>query len=136
MRHAQVELWLEALHPTWKGRAQCLPQLLLDAAPGIHEEWKFGDTPFWCLNRWMCCMAMQNDRLILAFVHGRRLADPEGMCAATGHNLVPHCHVPPPGVHMDEDALRRLIHEAVLFDLHGARDRKPRKGDRRNPFSA
>ena len=90
--------------------------LLLDAAPGMREESKYG-MPFYSRKRWMCYLALQRGRLILGFLQGSFLVDPEGSLAETDHKLVRHYPVPRPPAPFDTEALARLVFEAAELNM-------------------
>lgn len=107
-----VQAWFDELPLPWQEPAQQLREWLLDAAPGMKEEWKY-QLPFYSNGRWMCYMALQKGRLVLGFIEGIHLPDPQGLFARTAHKQVRHYLPPPAPGRLPEQALRALMDEAV-----------------------
>lgn len=122
-----VEGWFEALPDQWRDRAQRIRELIMEASPSMREGWRYG-TPFYDHHRWLCYLSLQKGQLVLGFVQGMHLGDPEGVLERTDHKLIRHYRPPPPPARMNEGALRRLIDEAVMMNEELARARiKKRK---------
>jgi hypothetical protein len=111
-----LDAWFESLPGGWQGRALRIRHLLLDTAPDMREESKYG-IPFYSRKRWMCYLSIQQGALVLGFIQGAFLVDPEDLFADTEHKLIRHYRVPPPEAPMDEEALQRLIVEAAELNL-------------------
>src|SRR5512144_2297 len=59
----------------WRGKTLArLRKLILEAAPGIEEEWKW-DTPVWSSNGNVLAAGAFQDHVKLNFFHGALLAD-------------------------------------------------------------
>lgn len=112
---APVESWYEALPDQWRDGAQRIRELIMEASPGMRETWRYG-IPFYDHRRWMCYVSLQKGELVLGFVQGVHLGDPEGLLERTDHKLIRHYRPAPLPVRMDEGALRRLINQAVMVN--------------------
>lgn len=121
-----TEAWFEALPEEWRERAQHIRGILLEASPQMREEWRYKSAPFYYHRRWMAYLALQKGDLILGFIQGRDLIDPEGLLERTDHKLIRHYKPPAPPARLPDDALRRLINEAVAVNevLPRSRSRK------------
>ncbi len=111
----KIETWFDALPEEWQTPAQRIRELLMEAAPNMKEEWKY-KTPFYGNGRWMCYLSLQKEQLVLGFVEGVHLLDPDGLFARTDHKLIQH-YLPPTSGKLPEAALRRLIAEAVEYNM-------------------
>lgn len=111
-----VAAWFNALPDAWQAPAQRLRELLMDASPVMKEEWKY-NTPFYSNGRWMCYLSLQKKGLVLGFVEGIHLLDPEGLFANTDHAQIRHFLPQPAPARMNERAVQRLIDEAVAYNV-------------------
>ncbi len=112
---AAVEAWFEALPNDWRPQAQRLRELLLEASPLMRETWKYG-IPFYEHRRWMCYLSLQKKGLVLGFVQGTHMTDPDGLFAPTDHVQIRH-HLPPPApARLPEATLSRLLQEAIAVN--------------------
>ncbi|MBK9275459.1 MAG: DUF1801 domain-containing protein [Flavobacteriales bacterium] len=109
---ARIQGWFEGLPAPWREQALRLRDLLLEASPQMAETWKYG-IPFYEHRRWMCYLSLQKKGLVLGFVEGVHLGDPEGLFAPTDHAQIRHYLPPPAPAPLPEGALRRLIQQAV-----------------------
>ncbi len=112
---AAVQGWFDVLPEPWQAPAQRIRELLLEASPVMREEWKYR-TPFYSHRRWMCYLSLQKAGLVLGFVQGRNMLDPDGLFAPTDHTQIRHYLPPPAPAPLPEAALRRLIHEAIALN--------------------
>ena len=63
----------------WRGKMVTrLRKLILDAAPGIVEEWKW-NTPVWSSNRNIIAVGAFQDHVKVNFFKGASLPDPHGL---------------------------------------------------------
>src|SRR4030065_2453715 len=63
----------------WRGKLLArLRRIVLDAAPGIAEEWKWG-TAVWTQAGLVCSAGAFKDHVKLNFFKGASLQDPEGL---------------------------------------------------------
>lgn len=121
-----VQAWFDALPPQWQEPAQQLREWLLDAAPGMKEEWKY-QLPFYSNGRWMCYLSLQKGRLVLGFIEGIHLPDPQRLFARTDHKQIRHYLPPPAPGRMPERALRALMDEAVAYNVERLVRRTPKR---------
>jgi hypothetical protein len=127
---AVLEAWFEALPEQWKDPAQRIRELLLEASPVMKEEWKYG-TPFYSHRRWMCYLSLQRTGLVLGFVQGRNMLDPDGLFAPTDHAQIQHFLPKPAPAPLPEAALRRLIAEAIGLNEEILREKLLKKAGRK-----
>ena len=111
-----TEAWFDSLPERWRDRAQRIREILLEASPHMREEWRYRSNPFYYHRTWMCYLALQQGALVLGFIQGRDLLDPEGLLERTDHKLIRHYKPPAPPERLDERALHRLINEAVVVN--------------------
>ncbi len=92
----------------------------------MKEEWKYG-TPFFVHRRWLCYLGMQQGALVLGFVQGVVMSDPEGLFSASGHRRIRHHRPTPSEKDLRRSALRQALDEAIsINDDLGRRGRGPR----------
>ena len=96
----------------WRGqRIDRLRKLILEAAPGIVEEWKW-DTPVWTQNGNVLAVGAFQDHIKINFFHGALLADHHlfnaGLEAKTTRAIDIY-----ENDKIDESALKNLIQSAV-----------------------
>jgi hypothetical protein len=100
----------------WRGEVFArLRKLILEAAPGITEEWKWG-TAVWTQNGLVCSVAAMKDHVKLNFFKGASLKDPKGLFnngleAKATRSIDFHVH---DGI--DEPAVKELIRAAVAYN--------------------
>ena len=106
----------------WRGKMLArLRKLILDAAPGIMEGWKW-NTPVYSGKKNVVAIGAFQDHVKLNFFQGAALNDPHGLFnagldAKTSRAMDIH-----EGVVINEAALKELIRAAVTLD-----SAKPRK---------
>lgn len=93
-----------------------LRMLILEAAPGITEEWKWG-TAVWTQNGLVCSAAAMKDHVKLNFFKGASLKDPKGlfnngMEAKETRSIDFHAN---DGI--DEPAVKELIRAAAAYNV-------------------
>lgn len=123
----KVDAWFDALPDVWRDRALRIRELILEAAPGMHEQWMFDSAIFYLHHGWLIYLAMQKVGLVVGFCNGVHMTDAEGLFARTDHTQVRHYLPPLPPARLDEGALRRLIDEAVRVNKALEEERKVRK---------
>jgi len=126
---APVEAWFEELPEEWQGPAQRIRELLLEASPVMREEWKYR-TPFYSHRGWMCYLSLQKVGLVLGFVQGRNMIDADGLFAPIEHSQIQHFLPPKPPTALPENALRRLIQEAIALNEEIAQQKLLKKSKR------
>jgi len=121
-----VDGWFEELPEEWHEVAFALRNRLLEASPRMKEEWKY-KLPFYSNGRWMCYLSFQKKRLVLGFIEGVHLLDPDALFAPTGHKMIRHFLPGPSPSALNDRALCQLITVAVLYNEELLARRKGRK---------
>lgn len=105
----------------WRGKTLAwLRKLILEAAPGITEEWKWG-TAVWSMNGLVCSAGVFKDHVKLNFFKGASMEDPKGLFNA-GHDAKATRAIDfSEGSTIDESALKDLIREAVSHNMPGGK---------------
>jgi hypothetical protein len=101
----------------WRGEVLArLRKLILDAAPALTEEWKWG-TAVWTSNGLVCSAGAFKDHVKLNFFKGAALKDPKGLfnagLDAKSTRAIDFGEVDD----IDESALKALIRAAVAYNL-------------------
>jgi hypothetical protein len=100
----------------WRGRLLAqLRSLILDAAPGITEEWKW-DTGVWTYKGMVCSAGVFKDHVKLNFFKGAALADPQGLFNAGLEAKVSRAIDFNEGDRINVPALVDLIRAAVVYN--------------------
>jgi hypothetical protein len=110
-----VDVWFEKLPDEWRPAANMLRDMLLEASPQMKEEWKY-KLPFYSHRRWMCYLSLQKQGLVLGFVEGVRLVDPDRLFASTAHKQIRHYKPPMDPSSVPANTLRGLIQEAIAWN--------------------
>lgn len=105
----------------WRGKLLArLRKLILQAAPSITEEWKWG-TAVWSQKGNVVAVGAFKDHLKINFFKGAALDDPHGLFnagldakATRGIDLAE-------GDKINEAALKKLVRAAVAFNLSGGK---------------
>jgi hypothetical protein len=105
----------------WRGNLVArLRQLILEAVPGINEEWKWG-TPVWSQNGLVCSAAAFKDHVKLNFFRGASLEDPNGLFnagldakAARSIDFIKDSAI-------NESALKDLLRAAAFHNMSGGK---------------
>jgi hypothetical protein len=97
----------------WRGTLLArLRQLILDASPGLVEEWKWG-TPVWSHQGNVVAAGAFKDHIKLNFFKGAALPDPDGLFNAGLDAKATRAIDFHEGDQIDEPALQELIRAAV-----------------------
>ena len=105
----------------WRGNILArLRELILDAAPDITEEWKWG-TAVWSQKGLVCSAGAFKDHMKLNFFKGASLEDPRGLFNAGLDAKATRAIDFNEGDDMDESALKDLIRAAVAYNLSGGK---------------
>ncbi len=97
----------------WRGEVLTkLRRLILEAAPGISEEWKWG-TAVWSKNGNVCSAAVFKDHVKLNFFKGAALEDPKGLFNAGMDAKATRAIDFREGEVVKEQALKELVRSAV-----------------------
>ena len=100
----------------WRGKTLArLRKLILDAAPGIVEEWKW-DTPVWSHNGNVVAGGVFKDHVKLNFFKGASLNDPHNLFNAELEAKATRAIDVHEGDTLDEAALKDLIRAAVVLN--------------------
>ena len=109
----------------WRGGTLArLRKLILEAAPGITEEWKW-NTAVWSQMGLICSAAVFKDHVKLNFFKGASLADPKGLFNAGLDAKETRAIDFNPGDKIDEAALQDLVRAAAAFNLSIGKKQKP-----------
>ena len=105
----------------WRGKMLGrLRNLVLAAAPGITEEWKWG-TPVWTQNGLVCAVGVFKNHVKMNFFKGAVLADPKKLfnsgLDAKAMRSIDYFE----GDKLDEAGLKTLIRAAVALNAGGAK---------------
>jgi len=100
----------------WRGEMLArLRRLVLEAAPGIAEEWKW-DSPVWVHKGNVLSAGVFKNHLKLNFFKGAALADPQGLFNAGFEAKKTRSIDLHEGDAIDEGALQELIRAAVALN--------------------
>jgi hypothetical protein len=103
----------------WRGHMLArLRQLILEAAPGITEEWKW-DTAVWSHNGNVVAVGAFKDHLKINFFKGASLKDPHGLFNAGLEAKATRAIDLREGDTINEAALKELIRAAVAHNSPG-----------------
>jgi hypothetical protein len=105
----------------WRGDMLArLRTLVLDAAPGITEEWKWGSA-VWSQKGLVCSAGVFKDHVKLNFFKGASLDDAQGLFNAGLDAKATRAIDFSAGDSVDETALKDLIRAAVAYNLAGGK---------------
>ena len=113
----------------WRGKQLArLRKLILDAAPGIVEGWKW-NTPVWSCNKNVVAAGAFRDHVKLNFFQGAALDDPHGLFNAGLEAKATRGIDIHQGDLINEAALKQLVRAAVALDSEkpGHKTKKSRK---------
>lgn len=100
-----------------------LKEILMNAAPGMKEEWKFGSNPFYVLNRWVAFIAVKDGKVQLGFCEGAHLDD--GLNKLERKELKQVRYITLSQWDGEsEDTVRYYLLQAIDFDLNRALKKK------------
>src|SRR5215510_12757436 len=101
----------------WRGKVLArLRKVILDAAPGITEEWKWG-TAVWTNKGLVCSAGAFKDHVKLNFFKGASLKDPKRLFNAGLDARSTRAIDFSESDKIDESALKALIRAAVAYNL-------------------
>lgn len=105
----------------WRGNTLArLRKLILEAAPGITEEWKWG-TAVWSQKGLVCSAGAFKDHIKLNFFKGAALEDPHGLFNAVLDAKATRAIDFSQGGDINEPALKDLIRTAVAYNMSGGK---------------
>ena len=100
----------------WRGIVIArLRRLILEASPGIREEWKWG-TAVWSSHGLVCSTAAFKDHVKVHFFQGASLADPRAVFNAGLDGAKMRAIDIKEGQEIDEAGLMDLVRTAVAFN--------------------
>ncbi len=100
----------------WRGELLArLRRIILEAAPGVTEEWKWG-TAVWSVNGNICSAGAFKDHVKLNFFKGASLEDPKGLFNAGLDAKASRSIDFSEGETFDEPALKDLVRAAVAYN--------------------
>jgi hypothetical protein len=103
----------------WRGKLLArLRKLILEAAPGLTEEWKWG-TPVWSHKGNVVAVGAFKDHLKINFFKGASLPDPHGLFNAGLDAKATRGIDLHEGDKINESALKELVRAAVAFNTSG-----------------
>src|SRR5262245_29502082 len=101
----------------WRGKVLArLRKVILEAAPDLTEEWKWG-TAVWTNKGLVCSAGVFKDHVKLNFFKGASLKDPKRLFNAGLDAESTRALDFAQGDNMDESALKALIRAAVAYNL-------------------
>jgi hypothetical protein len=107
----------------WRGATLGkLRKLILEASPGITEEWKW-NSPVWSQNGLVCSASPFKDHVKLNFFQGASLADPKHLLNAGLEAKVTRAIDFGEGDKVDDAALKDLVRAAVAHNASGGKGR-------------
>jgi hypothetical protein len=108
----------------WRGETLArMRGLILEADPGMTEEWKWRGTPVWSHAGMVCTGEAYAKAVKLTFAHGAGIPDPahlfnSGLEGSTRRAIDIH-----EGERVDARAFKALVKAAVAFNAASAKDR-------------
>ena len=105
----------------WRGKMLArLRELVLEAAPAISEEWKWGSA-VWTHQGLLCSAGVFKDHLKLNFFKGASLDDPQHLFNAGLDAKAMRAIDIKEGDSIDKTAVQNLIRAAVAFNRSGGK---------------
>ncbi len=105
----------------WRGKLLArLRKLILEAAPGVIEEWKWG-TAVWSHKGNVVAVGAFKDHLKINFFKGASLQDPKGLFNAGLEAKATRAIDLFEGDKINESALKELIRATVAYNLSGSK---------------
>ena len=105
----------------WRGdRLAQLRKLILEAAPGIAEEWKW-DTAVWSQKGLVCSAGVFKDHVKLNFFKGASLKDPAGLFNSGLDAKATRAIDFREGDDIEASALKELVRAAVAHNVSGGK---------------
>ncbi|KAB0644903.1 DUF1801 domain-containing protein [Burkholderia latens] len=101
----------------WRGKTFAdLRQTILDAQPGIVEEWKWMGSPVWSCDGMIAVANAHKGKVKLTFMHGAHLPDPDGLFNAGLEGNARRAIDFAEGDKLDKPALKRLVRAAIDYN--------------------
>ena len=109
----------------WRGKTLAkVRQLIKQADPEIVEEWKWRGTPTWSHDGIVCTGETYKSVVKMTFAKGASLNDPSGLFNSSLDGNVRRAIDIHEDDEIDEEALKRLISEAVALNLEGSKKKQ------------
>jgi len=116
----QIDNYIKDL-TDWRGKMMArLRRLILDAAPGLTEEWKW-DTPVWSQKGNVVAAGVFKDHVKLNFFKGASLKDPKKLFNAGLDAKATRAIDFGESDDINEADLKDLVREAVAYNTSGAK---------------
>ncbi len=107
--------------PDWRGKMLTrLRKIILEAAPEIAEEWKWG-TAVWSRNGLVCSAGAFKDHMKINFFKGASLKDPKRLFNAGLEAKATRAIDFTEGADINEAALKELVRAAVAYNVSGSK---------------
>ena len=114
----------------WRGETLAkVRALILEAAPGVVEEWKWRGVPVWYLDGMLCTGESYKASVKVTFAKGASLEDPAGLFNSSLDGNVRRAIDFHEGERINEKAFKALVREAVA--LNAAKSAKPAKASKK-----
>ena len=108
----------------WRGETLArMRALILEADPGMTEEWKWMGTPVWSHHGNVCTGETYTKVVKLTFAHGARLPDPSGLFNASLEGNTRRAIDIHEGEAPDAHAFKTLVKAAVAHNAASAKER-------------
>jgi hypothetical protein len=112
--------------PDWRGETlACIRKCILEADPGIVEEWKWMGSPVWSRDGMIAVGNAHKDKVKLTFMHGAKLPDPDKLFNAGLEGNARRAIDFADGDKVDERALKDLIRAAIDYNRSHLKKNKP-----------
>lgn len=100
-----------------------LREILMNSAPGMKEEWKFGSNPFYVLHKWVAFISIKDENVQLGLCEGAFLDD--GLKKLERKELKQVRYITLSQWNGEaEEAVRYYLLQAIELDLGRARKKK------------
>ena len=123
---AQIDQRIKDL-PDWRGKTLAkVRQLIKDADPDVVEEWKWMGTPVWSHDGIICTGETYKSVVKMTFAKGASLKDPSKLFNSSLDGNVRRAIDIRENEKINEAALKKLIREAVAFNIATRKTKKVR----------
>lgn len=101
----------------WRGETLArMRKLVLEADPGVAEEWKW-ETPVWSHHGIVCTGEAYKKAVKLTFAHGAKIADPSGLFNSSLTGNTRRAIDIPEGASVDAVAFQTLVKAAIAHNV-------------------
>lgn len=106
----------------WRGEALSrIRSLIIEADPGVVEEWKWRGVPVWYHDGMICTGETYKNVVKVTFAKGAQLKDPSGLFNSSLEGNVRRAIDLHEGEKLDEPAFKALIRNAVALNTSPSR---------------